>query len=148
MSTQKALALAVELRDLLVGRFTTVDVIAIDTASIPSFTVTQGTLAAGQQAATVRVRGILPLGTDSLGLAARVYANHVVQIVLETSSIASVALMTEALKSQLFSLAALLGTRVEIYLQPNATAATFGGSPTLVATIDGLEPKYRGMIGQ
>jgi hypothetical protein len=143
----KSLNFAAELRDVLAKRFATVSAVAFDTDGEPYFTIGAGT--AGSQSALVKVKTFLPLGVDSLGLAARGYTPVVTQLVLETSSVANVALLTEANELALVGELGHRGSRLEMYLSANGTAPALSGitSGNLKATFD-PDLKYRLMDQQ
>lgn len=119
----KSLNFAAELRDALSKRTTSVSALLFDTDGEPYMTI-GASGAAGAQYALIKVKTILPLGVDSLGLAARGYATVVVQIVEETSTIANVPLLTGALNMTIMGECALRHARIELYM--GANAATVG----------------------
>lgn len=121
-TSAKANVLAAELKDRLARRFSLVSDVLFDTDGAPYLNVSQGTMAAGQQAAVVKVIAEQPLGVDGLGLTPRAFTPHRMQIVLETSSIANVALMTEANKLQLVGEVTHFGTKTELYMSANGNA--------------------------
>jgi len=116
----KSQALAAELRDALAKRFATVSSVLFDTDGSPYVLVGAGT--AGSQSAIVKVSAEQPLGVDGLGLTPRAFTPHVMQVVLETSTIANVALMTEANKLALLGEVEKWGTKVELYMSANTNA--------------------------
>lgn len=126
-NTYKSQALAAELRDELVKRVSALAVSAVsfDASGDPAITI--GTGVAGTQSAFIKVTGDQPLGTDGLGLTPRAFGTHVVQICLETSTIAGVALLTEVNKLPIIAECEKFGTRVELYMTANATGPSFGG---------------------
>jgi len=141
----KALSVAAELQNDLSRRFATVSAVTFDTDGGALIRV--GTAGAGNQTALVKVVDIAPLGSDAIGLAARNYGNPlVIQVVLETSSIANVALMTEANKVALLGAAFHRGSRVELYMSANgnATGPEDIVSGNLKATFE-PEQKYKTM---
>jgi hypothetical protein len=121
----KSLNFAAELRDVLAKRHPSVSAVLFDSDGEPYMTIGSNA-AAGQQYAVLKVKTILPLGVDSLGLAARGYATVVCQLVEETSTIANVPLLTQA--NQLLILGELghRGARIELYMTANTVAATVG----------------------
>jgi len=116
----KSQALAAELRDALLKRFATVSAILFDTDGSPYLLVGAGT--AGSQSALVKVSAEQPLGVDGLGMTPRAFSPHVMQVVLETSTIANVALMTEANKLALMGEVEKWGTKIELYMSANTNA--------------------------
>ena len=116
----KSQALAAELRDALLKRFATVSAILFDTDGSPYVIVGAGT--AGSQSALVKVSAEQPLGVDGLGLTPRAFSPHVMQVVLETSTIADVALMTEANKLALMGEVEKWGTKIQLYMSANTNA--------------------------
>ena len=118
-TSAKANVLAAELKDRLARRFSLVSDVLFDTDGAPYLNVSQGTMAAGQQAAVVKVIAEQPLGVDGLGLTPRAFSPHRMQIVLETSTIANVALMTEVNKLFLLGEVTHFGTKTELYMSAN-----------------------------
>lgn|SRR5574343_315488 len=116
----KSQALAAELRDALAKRFPTVSDILFAGDGSPYVLVGAGT--AGSQSAIVKVSAEQPLGVDGLGLTPRAFSPHVMQVVLETSTIANVGLMTEANKLALLGEVEKFGTKVELYMSANTNA--------------------------
>lgn len=125
-TSAKANVLAAELRDRLKRRFTTVSDVQFDSDNAPYLTATQGTLAAGQQVALIKVIAEQPLGVDGLGLTPRAFTPHRMQIVLETSTIANVPLLTGANMLLLLGESTHFGTVTELYLRANASAVVIG----------------------
>jgi hypothetical protein len=120
-NTYKSQALIAELRDALAKRFATVSPVQFDTDGNPFILVGAGT--AGSQSALVKLRGETVAGAvDGLGLTQRSYSPHIAQVVLETSTIANVALMTEANKLVLLGEVTKFGTRVDLYMSANTNA--------------------------
>lgn len=145
----KALSVASELRDDLARRFTLVSGILFDTDGMPYINVSQGTMAAGQQAACVKVADIANFGTDSIGGAAKNYGHPIqIQVVLETSSVANLALMTEANELALLGAVLFRGQRVQLYMSANTNAVDPADITTgnLKATFD-ADQKYKTMLG-
>ncbi len=142
--TYKSQALAAELRDALAKRFATVSDVKFDTDGSPYVLVGAGT--AGSQSALVKISGEQPLGVDGLGLTPRSFSPHVAQVVLETSTIANVALMTEANKLAFLGEVEKFGTKIELYMSANGNAVdpTDISSGNLKATWE-LHLKWRQM---
>jgi len=117
----KSLNFAAELRAVLAKRTTSVSAVLFDTDGEPYMTIgADGS--AGQQYALIKVKTNLPLGVDSLGLAARGYATVTCQLVEETSTIANVPLLTGALQLILMGELGVRGARIELYMSANANA--------------------------
>jgi hypothetical protein len=116
----KSQALAAEIRDALAKRFTTVSAVRFDTDGSPYVLVGAGT--AGSQSAIVKISAEQPLGVDGFGLTPQAFTPHVAQVVLETSTIANVALMTEANKLALLGEVEKFGTKIELYMSANTNA--------------------------
>jgi hypothetical protein len=114
----KQVELALSLKDSLKGVFTVTE--GFDSSGLPTLLVGAGT--AGSQSAFIRVKAVDSIGTDSLGLTQRSFGPHVIQVVLETSTIANVALMTEVNKVALMAPVFGRGTRVELYMSANGNA--------------------------
>lgn len=148
MASQKAMSLCSDLRDSLLRRTTlAVGGISFDTDLAPFFTVGAGT--AGSQSILIKVKEIVPVGTDALGLAAVGFTPTVIQCVLETSTIANVALMTEANEVPLLGEILKRATRVELYMSANTVAITVGAiiAGNLKSTFD-ADLQYRNMSAQ
>lgn len=84
--------------------------------------ITLGALTAGSQSAFIRIATEATLQLNSVGVAQTVYAPHIVQVVLETSTIANVALMLESNKFPLFGVLLAHGAKVELYMTANTNA--------------------------
>jgi hypothetical protein len=148
-TSAKSLSLANQLHDSLKLRFSLVNDVAFDTDGNPFFRVSQGTVAAGQQAACVKVAPIMPLGVDVIGNAARGYAPDVVQIVLEASATSGQALASAANVLLLQGEAVKSGCRVELYLSANGNSVGPEDitSGNLKATWD-ADLQYKTMLSQ
>lgn len=145
----KAISLASEIRDDLARRFSFVSGLLFDTDGLPYLQVSAGTMAAGQQAAIVKVADIANIGQNSIGQAQPSYGHPLqVQVVLETSTIADVALMTEANEAKLLVAVLLRGERLQVYMSANGNAV--GPEDIVVgnlkATVD-PDQKYKTMLG-
>lgn len=116
----KQIELAQSIQAALAKRFATVSG-GFDSSGNPTIQVGAGTI--GSQSAFLRVKAVDPIGTDSLGLTQRSFGPHVVQVVLETSSVANVALLLESAKLPLLAEVCARGTRVELYMSANGNAA-------------------------
>lgn len=136
----KSIEIAMSLSESLKRRFTVVN--GFDTGGLPTIALGAGT--AGSQSAFIRVKAIDSLGTDSVGNTQRSFGPHVIQIVLETSTIANVALMTEANKLPLLAEITGRGTRVELYMSANTNAVDVADitSGNLKATWDGFNMEF------
>lgn len=142
----KQVELALSLSQSLKRRGYTV-VEGFDTSTSPGApwpTLALGAGTAGSQSAFIRVKPIDSIGTDSVGLTQRSFGPHVIQLVLETSTIANVALMTEA--NELAILGEILGrgTRVELYMSANTNPVDVADitSGNLKATWDGFNLEF------
>jgi hypothetical protein len=132
----KALNLAAELKDELAKRLSGVQDVTMDSDGMPLIRWGSNA-AAGQQTALIKVAdatvassstaigSTLPgyLGTNVIGQAATNYGSPVViQVVLETSTIANVSLVTEANALALLGACLIRGTRVELFMSANGNA--------------------------
>lgn len=119
-----------------------------DTDGLPLIRVGDGT--AASQSALIKVKDLPVITKDSLGLAQETFTPEVIQVVLETSTIANVALMTEANKAKLLSVLLAVGTsKVEMYLSANAN--TVGPEDILTGNLAAElwgDLKYRQLNGQ
>lgn len=137
----KSVELALSLSSSLARRgFTVVN--GFDTNGLPTIALGAGT--AGTQSAFIRVEAIPSIGTDSVGLTQRAFGPHVIQMVIETSSVANVSLVTEANKLPILGEVLGRGTRVELYLSANGTAPAVAGiaSGNLKQTWDGFNLEF------
>lgn len=146
MSASKAHSFAAELKDALTHRGF-VMTSSYDTDGSPLLRV--GTAGAGNQTALIKIKEIAPLGTNVIGQAAVGYCPLVAQLVLETSTIANVALLVESSKLALVGELGHRGAQVELYMSANtnATGPEDIVSGNLKATFD-PEPKYKTMMSQ
>ncbi len=120
-STAKANSLARQLKEDLALRLSALTVTqGYDASANPQVTVGAGT--AGTQSAYIRIVPEATIQVDGLGLTQRVYTPHIIQVVLETSTIAAVSLMTEANKFLLVGELLKHGTKVELYMSANTNA--------------------------
>lgn len=98
-------------------------------------TLAIGAGTAGTQSAFIRVKGVAGFGKDILGTTQNVFTPHIIQLALETSTIASVTLMTTANVTLLLGELLKFGVRVELYLSANTVAPVVGtitGAPLAV----------------
>lgn len=144
--SSKSLVLAAELKDNLEKRFAVVSQ-SFDTDGAPLILVGDGT--AGSQSMLVKVKQFDPIGTNAIGQSVQGYSPHICQVVLETSTIANVALMTEANEIAALGEVLKLGTRVELYMSANGNAVDASDiiSGNLKATWD-ADLKYKLMDAQ
>lgn len=90
----------------------------LDASANPTILVGAGT--AGSQSAFIRIKQQDTVWTNPiLGTTQRVYTPHVVQVVVETSTIANVPLLTAANFSKILMDVTKFGTKVEIYMSAN-----------------------------
>lgn len=137
----KQIEIAQALKANLVRKgFTVVD--GIDASGNATLALGAGT--AGSQSAFMRVKPIDSIGTDSVGLTQRSFGPHVIQVVLETSTIANTPLLTGANQVALYGCLFPIGTRVELYMSANTNAVEVSDitSGNLKATWDGLPLEF------
>lgn len=136
----KQVELALSLSESLKRRFTVAN--GFDASGNPTILLGAGT--AGSQSAFIRVLPIASIGTDSLGLTQRSFGPHVIQVVLETSAVANVALMLESNKLPVLAEVVGRGTRVELYLRANGGGVVVGDITTgnLKQTWDGYSQDF------
>lgn len=147
MSTAKAIVLVRSLKDQLKFRVPSL-ALAEGTASDGNPTVAVGAGTAGSQSAFIKIKELPLIGTDALGLASRGFSPHVAQIVLETSTIANVALMTEANEFAILVELMKLGCKVELYMSANGNAVDNADitSGNLKASID-ADMQFKSLAG-
>lgn len=132
-ATEKAVQIARQLAEDLGLRTGLAVVKGVDSSGNP--TIALGTGVAGSQSAFLRCLQQSSLGTDGVGLTQRVYTPHIIQIVLETSTLANVPLLTGVNEAKVWYDTTKFGTRVELYLSANGTGpsvAGITGSPAVV----------------
>lgn len=155
MASAKALALAQELRSSLVQRSTglALGALLLDGADNNNPYLIVGTGAAGSQSMLIKLKEFTPVGNTIIGQPYGVtsgvgtavgYAQSIIQVVLETSTIANVSLMLESNKLPLLGELLQRGTRVELYMTANTTAVALAGitGGNLKATFD-ANAQYR-----
>lgn len=147
-ASAKSLSLVQELRDRLTRRTTlAVGELSFDTDGGAWFVVGAGT--AGTQSMLIKSKEIAPVGFDGIGLAARGYTPTVLQVAVETSTIANVSLLTQANMVPLLGEVLRQGARVELYMSANTVAPALG---TLIVgnlkTTWDADLQYRTMDGQ
>lgn len=139
-ATYKSSVIARQLAENLALRTGLDATVGKDTDNNPTIALGAGT--AGSQSAFIRVKQDYDpaLEENGIGQTQRRYTPHVIQIVLETSTIAAVALMTEANKAKVMKELMAFGTKVELYMSANTDPVAVGEitSANLVATIDDL----------
>lgn len=133
-ATQKAVAIARQLAEDLGLRTGLAAVAGVDGSGNP--TIALGTQTAGSQAAFILIKQDYSpaLEIDGIGNTQRRYTPHIIQVVLETSTIANVALMTEKNKAMLWKEVQKFGTKCDLYLSANTVAvssAAITGAPAV-----------------
>lgn len=117
-ASAKSLSLLKELRDRMARRTSlAIGDIAFDTDGGGYFLIGAGT--AGSQSMLIKSKQIDPVGFDIVGQSARGYSQTVLQVVLETSTVANVPLLTGANMLPLMGEVLRQGSRVELYMSPN-----------------------------
>lgn len=116
---------AIALRDVLASDLAiTLSALAktkgLDASQNPTLLV--GTGAAGSQSAFIRIKQLDSINTDVLGLAQNVFTPHVIQVVLEASTVANCPLMTIDNLAVLMGELLKMGVRLEVYLSANTNA--------------------------
>lgn len=92
-----------------------------DSNQFPTLQV--GTGAIGSQSAFIRIKPLDSINVDVLGLAQNVFTPHIVQLVLEMSSVTDVQLLTMQTLGILMPALAAIGARLEVYMSANGNAA-------------------------
>lgn len=143
----KSLNEAQEAQNALSRRFATISAVQFDADGEPFFSIGAGT--AGSQSAIIKYKTYPPLGVDAIGNTPRAFTPVTCQVVLETSTIANVALLTEINELALVGELSHRGNRLELYMTANTVAVTVGGitSGNLKATFD-PDLKYKLMDSQ
>lgn len=139
-ATYKSAVLARQLAEVLSIRLGLTTVEGRDASGNPTISI--GTLAAASQSAFIRIKQDYDpaLELDGIGNVQRRYTPHVVQVVLEMSTITNVPLMTIANLTKLMGELAHIGAKVEIYLSANTAPVAVGEivSGNLKVTFDDL----------
>jgi len=122
MASAKALSIASELRAALARRTTlAVGQVSFDSDKAPLILVGPG--GAGTQSMLIKVKEVAPEGTDIVGMAARGYAQHVIQVVQEQApGNTGAPVLTSANQLDLMGEVLLRGTRVELYMSANGNS--------------------------
>ena len=121
----KSLSLMQELKDRLARRTTlAVTDLGFDTDGGALLQV--GTGAIGSQSMLIKAKQIDPLGFDGIGLAARGYAQTVIQIGLEATAVANTAILTAINNLNVLGEVLRQGSRVELYMSANGVAPVAG----------------------
>lgn len=81
-----------------------------------------GTGAAGSQSAFIRIKQLDSLNQDILGLSQNVFTPHVIQVVLEASTVANCPLLTIDNLTVVMGELMKRGVRLEVYLSANTNA--------------------------
>lgn len=122
MANHKALSTARQLREDLAIRLSALGAVAaFDTTDDANPLVLLGTQTVGQQNAIVRVKSQVTAEKTSLGLAQRVYSPHIIQVLVEASATADVAILN--IKNLMLLLGEVMkhGVKVELYMSANTT---------------------------
>ncbi len=118
-STAKANSIIRQLAEDLALRLSSLAVTAgYDASGNPQITVGAGTTTT--QSAYIRCIPESTIQVDGLGLTQRVYTPHIIQIVLEEFTTATLTYLSAANMMLLLGEALKHGTKVELYLSPNA----------------------------
>lgn len=86
-------------------------------SSLPTLLLGAGT--AGSQSAFLRIQPEATVYNNVVGNAQEVYSPHTIQVVVEASTIANVALLLGANLMQLLSACTKMGCKVELYMSAN-----------------------------
>lgn len=141
-ASYKSVALRDELNSNLAVRLSALARLkGFDASQFP--TLLLGTGAAGSQSAFIRIKPLDSINVDVLGLAQNVFTPHVVQLVLEMSTITDVQLMTMQNLGILMPALAAIGARLEIYMSANTVAVSVAAitAGNLKSTFD-LQVQY------
>jgi hypothetical protein len=141
LTHKKAQTLARSLADSLAVRLPLLVVTAgTDASGNPTVTINDGTPATTEQNLFLRVLEMPSLGLDSLGNAQQSYGPHVIQLAMETSTLAGVGFPTDANRLMVMGEVLQLSTRVEVYLEANGTVPSVSSlvAGNLVATFENL----------
>ena len=115
----KHIELSLSLKDALKRRFASVAE-GFDASGNPTLLIGAGS--AGSQSAFIRIKPVDSIGTNSIGQTQPAYGPHVIQLVLETSTIANTPLLTGANALPLFAELSARGCRLELYMSANTNA--------------------------
>jgi hypothetical protein len=143
-TTQKALRFSSDLKDQLKFLLPKTWVIteSFDSSGNPVVTYQQdSSWAAGEQKFVVRFipRPLLAEAKNALGIAQDVFAQHVVQIVMEASATAGLPVVLAKFYALVLAVASHKGTRLEVFLSANTvdpSIAAITGNPTVAIEPD------------
>ncbi len=118
-----------------------------DASGNPTMTINDGTAATTEQNFFIRTieQPVPTNAVDSLGLTQQSYGPHVIQIAMETSTVALLGFPTDANRLAVFGEVLRVGAKVEVYLSANGVVpvvASITGTPA--ATFESL---YWGILG-
>lgn len=132
MATQKSISMARQIKEDLALRGLTMAE-TFDSSGNPVLTF--GTVSAGNQCGTIRVKAVDTVMVDGLGQNQRVFCPHVIQLIVELSATSGISLVVDATKAKVLRELEKHGTRVEVYTTANSTApslANITASPAFV----------------
>jgi hypothetical protein len=138
---KKSAAIARNLADNLAVRLPLLVVTSgTDASGNPTVNVNDGTPATTENNLFLRVLEMPSLGLDSLGNAQQSYGPHVIQMAMETSTLAGLGFPTDAVRLSVMGEVLQMSTRVEVYLEANGTVPSVSSllAANLVATFENL----------
>jgi len=114
----------------------------VDASGWPTIQIFEGTLpmATTEQSFFIRIMEMASLGLDSLGNAQQSYGPHVIQLCMETSTVAALGFPTDANRLHVMGECLAQGARLEVYLEDNGTAPDVNSieAARLVGTFESL----------
>lgn len=147
-TSAKSLSLLKELADRLARR-TSLAVSSVSFDGDGNGWIRVGTAGAGNQTMVIKSKPEDPaFELDGIGLPSRAFTPSVIQLVLETSTIASVPLMTAANLVPLLGEVLRQGTRVELYLSVNTNPTDVGDITGTPAAVWDADLQFRSMDSQ
>lgn len=112
----------------------------VDASGWPTISINDATPATTEQNFFIRIMEMPSLGLDSFGNAQQSYGPHVIQLAMETSTVASLGFPTDANRLHVMGECLAQGARFEVYLEDNGTIPVVGSlvAAKLVGTFESL----------
>lgn len=129
--SHKAISAARQMKEDIALRTGLAVVDSFDATGNPVLTI--GTATSTNQGATVRIKMVETPMVDGLGNSQRVFAPHIVQLIVEESASAGVAVFNAANMLRVVNDILKHGMRLDVYLAANGQAPTIAGAVAILA---------------